>query len=117
MNIEIIIKYIIIYQFLHFLFDLWLYTLTIREISQNKQKVDYIIWNIMTLRIIVSIILLFLAITIAIFLPWYNSKLSLVSIFIVSLFSIVSLFNSSILALMQSYVIEFSVLSYFMKNS
>ncbi len=95
-----------------FLFDLWLYTLTIREISQNKQKVDYIIWNIMTLRIIVSIILLFLAITIAIFLPWYNSKLSLVSIFIVSLFSIVSLFNSSILALMQSYMkIEFSVLS------
>lgn len=95
-----------------FLFDMWLYTLTIREISKNKEKSWYIIWNIMALRIFVSISLIILSLWIAVFLPNYNQKTTLLAIWIVSIYSVISLFNSSVLALMQSYMkIEFSLFS------
>lgn len=100
-------QYSKIYNYLSiftFLFDLWLYAITIREISKNKENAFKIIWNIMTLRIFLWISVILIAISIAFFIPWYNSKLSLISIFIVSLFSAVSLFNSSVLALMQSFM-------------
>lgn len=55
---------------------------------------------------------MFLALGIAYFLPWYNSNLALMSIFIVSIFTVVSLINSAIMALMQSYMkVEFSLFS------
>lgn len=95
-----------------FLADLWLYTIAIREITNNKDDSPKIIWNIITLRLLLWIIILFLAIWIAYFLPWYNSKLALDWIFIVSIFTIVSLLNSAILALMQANMkIEFSLVS------
>ncbi len=95
-----------------FLADLWLYTIAIREITNNKYDSSKIIWNIITLRFLLWVIILFLAIWIAYFLPWYNSKLALDWIFIVSIFTIVSLLNSAILALMQANMkIEFSFVS------
>lgn len=95
-----------------FLADLWLYTIAIREISSNKKDSSKIVWNIMTLRWILGIIVLFLALAIAYFLPWYNSSLALTWVFIVWFFTIFWLFNSSILALMQSNMkMEFSMFS------
>jgi O-antigen/teichoic acid export membrane protein len=92
-----------------FLADLWLYTISVREISKNKDEASKIIWNVMGLRFILWIFIVFLSILIALFLPWYNSFVSLISIFIISLFSVVSLMNSSVLSLMQSFMkIEFS---------
>lgn len=66
----------------------------------------------MTLRLILGICILFLAFSIALFLPSYNSFVSLWGVFIIGVFTIISLLNSAILALMQSYMkIEFSLLS------
>ena len=66
----------------------------------------------MSLRLILWIWILFLALIIAYFLPWYNSSLALVSILIASVFTIFQLINSSILALMQANMkIEFSLFS------
>ena len=92
-----------------FLADLWLYAITIREITNNKEKSSSIVWNVMSLRLILWIFILILAVAIAFFLPWYNSILALISIFIASIFTILQLLNSSILALMQANMkVEYS---------
>lgn len=95
-----------------FLADLWLYAIAIREITSNKENSKKIVWNIMTLRLMLWIWILFLALIIAYFLPWYNSILALIAITIASIFTIFQLINSSILALMQANMqIEFSLFS------
>lgn len=95
-----------------FLADLWLYAITIREITNNKEKEAFIVWNVMSLRLFLWIFILFLSIFIAYFLPWYNSTLALISIFISSIFTILQLLNSSILAMMQANMkVEFSAFS------
>ena len=95
-----------------FLADLWLYAITIREITNNKNDSVKIVWNVMSLRLILWFFILFLATFIAFFLPWYNSDLALASIIIASVFTIFQLLNSSILALMQANMkIEFSAIS------
>lgn len=115
LSIELFWLYSKVYNYLWifaFLADLWLYTIAVREISQNEKDSSKIIWNIMTLRLILWVLILFLALWIAYFLPWYNSKLALISIFIVGIFTIFSLLNSSILSLMQANLkMEYSVIS------
>ncbi len=95
-----------------FLADLWLYAITIREITNSKKDSAKIVWNVMSLRLILWIIILFLATGIAYFLPGYNSDLALYSIIITSIFTIFQLLNSSILALMQANMkIEYSAVT------
>lgn len=95
-----------------FLADLWLYAITIREITNSREDTAKIVWNVMSLRLILWIIILFVATWIAYFLPWYNSSLAIYSIVIASIFTIFQLLNSSILALMQANMkIEFSAVS------
>lgn len=92
-----------------FLADLWLYAITIREITNNKEKSSFIVWNVMSLRLVLGILILFLSVWIAFFLPGYNEKLIIISIFISSIFTILQLLNSSILALMQANMkVEYS---------
>jgi len=96
-----------------FLADLWLYTISIREISKDTSKASKIIWNVMTLRLLLWLWIIFLSILIAFFLPWYNTTISLISILIVSIFSVFNLMNSSVLSLMQAFLkIEFSWLTF-----
>jgi len=95
-----------------FLADLGLYTIAIREISRKQVPKEKIIWNILTLRVLLALWIWILSFVIAYFLPWYNNALMLWAIFIVWWFTLVSLINSSLLALMQSQMkIEFSLLS------
>lgn len=95
-----------------FLADLWLYAISIREISNNPKDSSKIVWNVMTLRLILGIIILFLSTFIAFFIPGYDSSLAILSIIIASFFTILQLINSSILSLMQANMkIEFSAIS------
>lgn len=95
-----------------FLADLGLYTITIREISENKQNTQKIVWNMLTLRVLLWILMLFVWVSIAYFIPGYNSSVALWGIVITSFFTIFQLINSSILALMQSYLkMQFSFVS------
>ncbi len=95
--------------------DLWLFTITIREISnnkENKETVQKIIWNMMSIRMILWILIIFLSVWIAYFLPWYNSKLAITSIFITWFFVYFWLMNSAILSLLQAYLkTEYSFIS------
>jgi O-antigen/teichoic acid export membrane protein len=96
LSIELFWLYSKVYNYLWifaFLADLGLYTIAVREISKNSEDSSKIIWNIMTLRLILWILILFLSLWIAYFLPWYNSNLALISIFIVWIFTIFSLLN------------------------
>ena len=95
-----------------FLADLWLYTIAIREISAWHTAKEKIIGNIMTLRTILGLWIWVLAIFIALVLPGYHDTLTLIAIAIVGAFTLVSLINSSLLALMQSQMkMEFSLVS------
>lgn len=95
-----------------FLADLWLYTLAIREISRWEHTKEKIIWNILTLRMIMALWVWCLSFMIALILPWYNDIITLIAIAIVWAFTLVSLINSSLLALMQSQMkMEFSLIS------
>jgi len=105
LTIELFWMYSKIYNYLwifSFFADLWLYTIAIREISKNDKDTKKIIWNIMSLRLLLWLTIIILSLSIAYFMPWYNSNLAMVSIFIVSIFTIFWLLNSSILSLMQS---------------
>lgn len=95
-----------------FLADLWLYAIAIREITADRDNSAKIVWNVMTLRLLLGILILFLAVFIAYFIPGYDSSLALISITIASIFTIFQLLNSSILALMQANMkIEFGAVS------
>ncbi|MCK9272230.1 oligosaccharide flippase family protein [Candidatus Gracilibacteria bacterium] len=95
--------------------DMGLFTITIREISANKENkeiVQKIIGNMMTIRMSLGIGIIFLSVGIAYFLPGYNSSLALYSIFITSFFVFFGLMNSAILSLLQAYLkTEFSFVS------
>jgi len=95
-----------------FLADLWLYTITVREISNKKVSSEKIIWNVLTLRILLSLCIWVLALGIAFFLPGYNDFYTFSAIAVIGLFTSISLINSSLLALMQAYMkMEFSLVS------
>jgi len=53
-----------------FLADLWLYAITIREITNNKEKSAFIVWNVMSLRLILWVFILVLAVLIDFLLKW-----------------------------------------------
>ncbi len=114
-SVELFWLYNKVYNYIYifaFLVDLWLYAITIKEISANKKNSEYIFWNILTLRILTWIFVLIFATLIASILPWYNQKLIIEAIFILWFFAIFSLLNSSMLALMQAYMkMEFSPIS------
>lgn len=95
-----------------FLADLGLYTIAVREISLWKETKEKIVGNILTLRTVLGLCIWVLACIIALLLPWYHDTLTFLAIMIVGGFTLVSLINSSLLALMQSQMkIEFSLVS------
>jgi len=95
-----------------FLADLWLYAISIREISKNKENAEKVVWNVLTLRTILWGFIIAIALLVALFLPWYNSQVALIAIFIVWIFTLFGLINSSIMSLMQANLkAEFSLIS------
>jgi len=95
-----------------FLADLGLYTIAVREISLGKDAKEKIIGNVLTLRTVLWCIIWIWAFLLALILPWYWDTSTLWAIFIIGAFTVVSLMNSTFLALMQSQMkIEFSLIS------
>ena len=95
--------------------DLGLYTITVREIAacvSDRARASMIVGNVLTIRTTLGVAIIFLALAIGWYLPGYNSSLALVSIFIVGLFTLFGLVNSSILSVLQAYLrTEFSFVS------
>ncbi len=95
--------------------DLGLYTITVRELTKyadNQNMVEKISGNILSLRTLSGVLIVFLSLSIAPFLTGYNSTMALIGIFIVSLFTLVWLINSSLMSYLQSTLhTEFSLIA------
>lgn len=92
--------------------DLGLYTVTIREISEHRDnipKVEHISGNVLSIRTLSGIAIIFLSVAVAYFLPGYNSPLALWAIAIAGVFTLFGLLTSSITSVLQAYLkTEFS---------
>ncbi len=95
--------------------DLGLYTITVRELSRyqnDKKMTDTIVSSVLTLRTLSGIWIILLSLTIGWFLDGYNSVESMIGIFIVSLFTLFGLINSSLMSYLQSILkTEFSIIA------
>lgn len=95
--------------------DLGLYTITVRELTKHADDptmVAKISANILSLRTLSGIIIIFLSLAIAPFLTGYNSFMALIGIFIVSLFTLAGLINSSLMSYLQATLhTEFSLIA------
>ncbi len=95
--------------------DLGLYTISVREMSQvhdNPEKLEQISGNILSLRTISGLMIMCLALGIGFFMEWYNSPTALISIFIVSIFTLLGLIHSSIMSYLQAILkTEFSFIA------
>ena len=95
--------------------DLGLYTISVREMSQvhdNPEKLEKISGNILSLRTISGLMIMCLALGIGFFMEWYNSPTALISIFIVSIFTLLGLIHSSIMSYLQAILkTEFSFIA------
>lgn len=95
--------------------DLGLYTITVRELTKyanNDAMIAKISGNILSLRTLSGILIVFLSLALAPFLTGYDSNMALVGIFIVSLFTLVWLINSSLMSYLQATLhTEFSLIA------
>ena len=95
--------------------DLGLYTITVRELSNNQddpKMVEKISSNVLTLRTFSGLLILLLSLSIGYFLDGYNSREWLIGIGIASIFTLLGLINSSLMSYLQSILkTEFSIIA------
>ena len=115
LSLELYGSYNKVYNYLWifaFLADLGLYAIMIREISLWKISAEKIVWNVLTLRTLLWMCAICIALVCAMFIPGLWDSLILSAIAIVWVFTLISLINSALLALMQSQMkMEFSLIS------
>lgn len=95
--------------------DLGLYTITVRELAENEshpEKMQKIANNVLTLRTLMGIGIIFLSIGIAFFLPGYDSHVEVIGVGIVAVFTLFGLINSSLMSYLQATLCtEFTLIS------
>lgn len=95
--------------------DLGLYTITVRELSAHRddpKMVEKISSNVLTLRTLSGVIIIFLSLAIGYTLEGYNSPMAMIGILIASFFTLAGLINSSLMSYLQSILrTEFSLVA------
>jgi O-antigen/teichoic acid export membrane protein len=95
--------------------DLGLYTITVRELSANKddpRMVDKIASNVLTLRTLSGALIIIFSLGIGFFIDGYNSPEAMIGIAIASIFTLFGLVNSSLMSYLQSILrTEFSLVA------
>ena len=113
--IELFWEYNKIYNYfaiIAFLADLWLYTLMIREIS-NWKNTEKVLWNSLTLRLWLGVFVSLSALLLTLVLPWFWWWVGFIAASFVALFTILSLLNSTFLAVMQAHMkMEYHFISF-----
>ncbi len=85
--------------------DLGLYTITVRELTKyadDKNMVEKISGNVLSLRTFSGIGIIFLSLGLAPFLSWYDTMSAYIGIAIASLFVLAWLINSSLMSYLQA---------------
>jgi O-antigen/teichoic acid export membrane protein len=95
--------------------DLGLYTITVRELSANKDDphmVEKIASNVLTLRTLSGALIIIFSLGIGFFIDGYNSPEAMIGIAIASVFTLFGLINSSLMSYLQSILrTEFSLVA------
>jgi O-antigen/teichoic acid export membrane protein len=95
--------------------DLGLYTITVREISKHhddKAMIEKISGNVLSLRTLSGVLIVFLSLALAPLLSGYDTSSAYIGIFIASLFTLAGLVNSSLMSYLQATLrTEFSLVA------
>ncbi|MBP6981198.1 oligosaccharide flippase family protein [Candidatus Gracilibacteria bacterium] len=95
--------------------DLGLYTISVRELANqqhDRKMTEKISGNILSLRTLSGLIIVFLSLAIGLFLPGYNTPEALIGISIAALFTLAGLINSSLMSSLQAMLkTEFSLVA------
>ncbi len=95
--------------------DLGLYTISVRELANqqhDRKMTEKISGNILSLRTLSGLIIVFLSLAIWLFLPGYNTPEALIGISIAALFTLAGLINSSLMSSLQAMLkTEFSLVA------
>lgn len=106
-------QYTTIYEFLAFFgiaADLGIYTIAVREMSRDKDKISYIVGNILSLRTFLTIFLMLLAILTAFLIPQYQNSFIPIGISIASLSTLLALLAGTISSVLQTHLkMQYSV--------
>ena len=100
-------EYVSIYEFLAFfgiLADLGLFTIAVREMAKDEGRADFIMGNVLSLRILLSIGAMLLAIGIAFLIPQYRGTFLPVGIAIASISVFFSIMNSTLSSVLQFHL-------------
>ncbi len=85
--------------------DLWLYTITVREIAEHREdraKIESILGNVLTLRAMMGFVIILFSLWLSFFLPGYDHLMAQIGIIITGFFTLFGLVNSSIMSYLQA---------------
>lgn len=100
-------EYTASYEFLAFFSiaaDLGLYTIGVREMAKNPEKEEIVIGNILTIRTVLSIVLVITATITAFLLPQYQGSRIQIAVFLAGIAAIFNLFTSTVSSILQVHL-------------
>ncbi len=98
-------QYIVVYEFLAFFgiaADLGLFTIAVKEMSEDEDNIPKIIGNILSLRTILVIATMLLAVATAFLIPKYQGSLIPLGVAIASLTVFITILNGTITSVLQA---------------
>ena len=99
--------YTTIYQFLAFfgiIADFGIYTITVKEMSRNEDRIPVILGNVMGLRTFLAILAMLLAVATVFLVPRYADTLIPLGVLIATLATIITLLNGTISSVLQVHL-------------
>ncbi len=99
--------YTTIYQFLAFfgiIADFGIYTITVKEMSKDEDRIPVILGNVMGLRTFLAILAMLLAIATVFLMPRYADTLIPLGVLIATLATIITLLNGTISSVLQVHL-------------
>ena len=100
-------EYVSIYEFLAFfgiLADLGLFTIAVREMSKEEDRIDFIMGNVLSMRILVATFAMLLSVGVAFMIPQYSGTVIPVGVAVASLSVFFSILNGTISSALQVHL-------------
>ncbi len=92
--------------------DLGIYTIAVREMARKKERIAEVFGNIVSIRTVLSIVVVLVACVMAYFIPQYRESIILMGILISAPGTIISLINGVIVSIFQTTLkMQYSTLS------
>jgi len=99
--------YTTVYQFLAFfgiIADFGIYTITVKEMSRNEERIPVILGNVMGLRTFLAIVAMLLAVLTVFLVPRYSETLIPLGVLIATLATLITLLNGTISSVLQVHL-------------